>query len=97
MLSNFGITKRWSIKNDRQATSKILLKTILWYKRYLYQDGRKVAHMHIVNGLYLLHGHFKTKFTRLKLEFDNKQEFYDYLKKHELHFEESKQLSFFEV
>ncbi|HAR6219131.1 hypothetical protein [Staphylococcus pseudintermedius] len=35
--------------------------------------------------------------TPLKLEFDNEQEFYDYLKKHELHFEESKQLSFFEV
>ncbi|WMZ46872.1 SAV1978 family virulence-associated passenger protein [Staphylococcus pseudintermedius] len=52
---------------------------------------------HVVNGVYLLHGHFKTKFTRLKLEFDNEQEFYDYLKKHELHFEESKQLSFFEV
>ncbi|EIA4829938.1 hypothetical protein K7N15_002528, partial [Staphylococcus pseudintermedius] len=51
------------------------LKQHFGTKRYLYQDGRKVAHMHIVNGLYLLHGHFKTKFTRLKLEFDNKQEF----------------------
>ncbi|EGQ3142946.1 hypothetical protein H2497_001011 [Staphylococcus pseudintermedius] len=77
--------------------AKSYLKQYFGTKRYLYQDGRKVAHIHIVNGLYLLHGHFKTKFTRWKLEFDNKQEFYDYLKKHELHFEESKQLSFFEV
>lgn len=97
MPLNFGMTKKWSMKMTDKSQAKSYLKQHFGTKRYLYQDGRKVAHMHIVNGLYLLHGHFKTKFTRLKLEFDNKQEFYDYLKKHELHFEESKQLSFFEV
>ncbi|EGQ2935862.1 hypothetical protein EAF27_05495 [Staphylococcus pseudintermedius] len=82
---------------NSKAKVKSNLKQYFSSKKYLYKDGEKVAHMHVVNGVYLLHGHFKTKFTRLKLEFDNKQEFYDYLKKHELHFEESKQLSFFEV
>ncbi|PCF84614.1 SAV1978 family virulence-associated passenger protein [Staphylococcus intermedius] len=80
-----------------KAKVKSYLKQYFGTKRYLYQNGRKVAHMHIVNDVYLLHGHFKTKFTGLKLEFGNKREFYDYLKEHELHFEESQQLTLFEV
>ncbi|EJG1225626.1 hypothetical protein CXQ67_RS05995 [Staphylococcus pseudintermedius] len=67
-------------------------------KKYLYQDGEKVAHMHVVNSVYYLHGHANAvEWQGVKEEFNNDQEFYDYLEKHELHFEESKQLSFFEV
>lgn len=42
-----------------KSQAKSYLKQHFGTKRYLYQDGRKVAHMHIVNGLYLLHGHSK--------------------------------------
>ncbi|MRI06818.1 hypothetical protein GB868_12310, partial [Staphylococcus pseudintermedius] len=50
------------------------MKQFFGSKRYLYQNGRKVAHIHIVNGIYHFHGHFKTKFSRLKLEFKCKQD-----------------------
>ncbi|MDU9294283.1 SAV1978 family virulence-associated passenger protein [Staphylococcus pseudintermedius] len=46
------------------------MKQFFGSKRYLYRNGRKVAHIHIVNGIYHFHGHFKTKFSRLKLEFN---------------------------
>lgn len=42
-----------------KSQAKSYLKQYFGTKRYLYQDGRKVAHMHVVNGVYLLHGHFK--------------------------------------
>ncbi|MDE9824189.1 hypothetical protein O0G74_01670 [Staphylococcus pseudintermedius] len=41
-----------------------------------------------MNGIYHFHGHFKTKFSKLKLEFKREQEFNDFLEKHELCFKE---------
>ncbi|HHU6749350.1 TPA: SAV1978 family virulence-associated passenger protein [Staphylococcus pseudintermedius] len=61
------------------------MKQFFGNKRYLYQNGRKVAHIHIVNGIYHFHGHFK---TRLKLEFKYEQEFNNYIEKYELRFKE---------
>ncbi|EKH7708611.1 SAV1978 family virulence-associated passenger protein [Staphylococcus pseudintermedius] len=76
------------IKLIDKAQVKAYMKQFFGSKRYLYQNGRKVAHIHIVNGIYHFHGHFKTKFSRLKLEFKCKQDFNDYLEKHELRFKE---------
>lgn len=42
---------------------KAFLNQYFGTKRYLYQDEKKVAHMHIVNGVYYLHGHHKTKWA----------------------------------
>lgn len=73
---------------DGKAKAKANLKQYFSSKEYLYQNGEKVAHMHIVNGVYYLHGHYNSfEWDKVKKEFNNKQEFDDYLEKHELHFE----------
>ncbi|HHW7199931.1 hypothetical protein IRZ44_04580 [Staphylococcus aureus] len=64
-------------------------------KRYLYQNGRKVAHVHEVNGTYYFHGHHKTMFKGVKKTFNNKLEFANYIESNELYFEKAKQLSLF--
>ncbi|ASN69382.1 hypothetical protein 10S14_60 [uncultured Caudovirales phage] len=64
-------------------------------KCYLYQDDVKVAHMHIVNGVYYLHGHHKTKWSGIKLTFNSEQEFNEYIKAHGLSLEEEKRLTLF--
>ncbi|UVJ06527.1 phi PVL orf 51-like protein [Staphylococcus aureus] len=64
-------------------------------KRYLYQNGRKVAHVHEVNGTYYFHGHYKTMFKGVKKTFNYKLEFANYIESNELYFEKAKQLSLF--
>ncbi|WP_213406054.1 SAV1978 family virulence-associated passenger protein [Staphylococcus pasteuri] len=64
-------------------------------KRYLYQDDVKVAHMHIVNGVYYLHGHHKTKWSGIKLTLNSEQEFMNYIQQYDLSLEEDKQLTLF--
>lgn len=64
-------------------------------KRYLYQDDKRVAHMHIVNGVYYLHGHIGPEWGHFKITFNNEQEFNEYIKQHGLSLEEERQLSLF--
>ncbi|WP_454305947.1 SAV1978 family virulence-associated passenger protein [Staphylococcus pasteuri] len=64
-------------------------------KRYLYQDDKRVAHMHIVNGVYYLHGHHKTKWSGIKLTFNSEQEFNEHIKQYGLSLEKDKQLILF--
>lgn len=64
-------------------------------KRYLCQDDKRVAHIHIVNGVYYLHGHHKTKWSGIKLTFNSEQEFNEYIKQRELTLEDERQLSLF--
>ncbi|HHO6256129.1 TPA: SAV1978 family virulence-associated passenger protein [Staphylococcus aureus] len=64
-------------------------------KRYLYQNDRKVAHVHIVNGTYYFHGHHKTMFKGVKKTFDTAEELETYIKQHGLEYEEQKQLTLF--
>lgn len=71
-----------------KGQAKAYMKQFFGSKRYLYQNDRIVAHIHIVNGIYHFHGHFKTKFSKLKLEFKRELEFNDFLEKHELCFKE---------
>ncbi|WP_261752308.1 phi PVL orf 51-like protein [Staphylococcus pasteuri] len=51
--------------------------------------------MHIVNGVYYLHGHHKTKWTNFKTTFNNEQEFNEYIKQHGLSLEDERQLILF--
>jgi len=74
---------------------KAFLNQYFGTKRYLYQGDVKVAHMHIVNGVYYLHGHHKTKWSGIKLTFNNEQEFMNYIQQYELRLEEDKQLTLF--
>ncbi|MDN8740408.1 SAV1978 family virulence-associated passenger protein, partial [Staphylococcus aureus] len=55
----------------------------------------KVAHVHVVNDIYLIHGHHKTMFKGVKKKFNNKLEFASYIESNELYFEKAKQLSLF--
>ncbi|EHV5273844.1 hypothetical protein K0T74_002446 [Staphylococcus pseudintermedius] len=84
---------------NSKAKVKSNLKQYFSSKKYLYKDGEKVAHIHVVNSVYYLHGHANfVEWQGVKKEFNNKRDFDDYLKKHELNFIESEQLtSFFEV
>ncbi|HBM8900082.1 TPA: hypothetical protein L0X30_000882 [Staphylococcus aureus] len=58
-------------------------------KRYLYQNNRKVAHVHEVNGTYYFHGHYKTMFKGVKKQFKNKIEFNYYIMQNSLHYEKT--------
>ncbi|EKH2250048.1 hypothetical protein O4M54_001847 [Staphylococcus pseudintermedius] len=84
---------------NSKAKVKSNLKQYFSSKKNLYKDGEKVAHIHVVNSVYYLHGHANfVEWQGVKKEFNNKRDFDDYLKKHELYFIESEQLtSFFEV
>ncbi|UVJ16682.1 phi PVL orf 51-like protein [Staphylococcus aureus] len=64
-------------------------------KRYLYQNDKKVAHVHEVNGSYYFHGHYKTMFKGVKKIFDTAEELEIYIKQHGLEYEEQKQLTLF--
>ncbi|HDJ2894601.1 TPA: hypothetical protein PP871_001950 [Staphylococcus aureus] len=64
-------------------------------KRYLYQDNERVAHIHVVNGTYYFHGHYKTMFKGVKKTFDTAEELETYIKQHGLEYEEQKQLTLF--
>ncbi|WP_414486300.1 SAV1978 family virulence-associated passenger protein [Staphylococcus pettenkoferi] len=49
-------------------------------KHYLLNnDGKRVAHVHIINGLYKVCGHYRTMYHGLKFRF-NKSEFEQFLK-----------------
>ncbi|MEX2957254.1 SAV1978 family virulence-associated passenger protein [Staphylococcus pasteuri] len=76
-------------------SKRVFLSQYFGTKRYLYQDDVKVAHMHIVNGVYYLHGHHKTKWSGIKLTFNSEQEFMNYIQKYELSLEEDNQLTLF--
>ncbi|MEN2381720.1 SAV1978 family virulence-associated passenger protein [Staphylococcus warneri] len=78
-----------------EMSKKAFLNQYFGTKRYLYQDGKKVAHIHIVNGAYYLHGHFKTQWTNFKTTFNSEQEFNEYIKQHGLILEDERQLSLF--
>ncbi|EGQ4314120.1 hypothetical protein EQ486_11570 [Staphylococcus pseudintermedius] len=61
---------------NSKAKVKSNLKQYFSSKKYLYKDGEKVAHIHVVNSVYYLHGHANfvewkeeeiTKDTRLDL------------------------------
>ncbi|HII1506041.1 TPA: SAV1978 family virulence-associated passenger protein [Staphylococcus aureus] len=83
---------------NRQYTlrkNKSLIKQFFDNKQYLYQADRKVAHVHVVNDIYLIHGHHKTMFKGVKKKFNNKLEFASYIESNELYFEKAKQLSLF--
>lgn len=69
---------------------KAFLSQYFGTKRYLYQDDKRVAHMHIVNGVYYLHGHHKTKWSGIKLTFNSEQEFNEYIMQNVLSLEENK-------
>ncbi|HHO5063288.1 TPA: SAV1978 family virulence-associated passenger protein [Staphylococcus aureus] len=68
-------------------------------KRYLYQNDRKVAHVHEVNGTYYFHGHYKTIFKGVKKEFKNKIEFTHYITQNSLYYEkhEDKSMNFIDI
>ncbi|MEC0622366.1 SAV1978 family virulence-associated passenger protein [Staphylococcus warneri] len=74
---------------------KAFLNQYFGTKRYLYQDDKRVAHMHIVNGVYYLQGHHKTKWSGIKLTFNSEQEFMNCIQKYELSLEEDNQLTLF--
>lgn len=76
-------------------TNKAFLNQFFGTKRYLYQDDKRMAHMHIVNGVYYLHGHYKTEWSGVKTTFNSEQEFNEYIKQHGLSLEEDKQLTLF--
>ena len=76
-------------------SKKAFLNQYFGTKRYLYQDDKRVAHMHIVNGVYYLHGHHKTKWSGIKLTFNSEQEFKEHIKQYGLSLEKDKQLILF--
>ncbi|ATH63201.1 MULTISPECIES: SAV1978 family virulence-associated passenger protein [Staphylococcus] len=76
-------------------SKKAFLNQYFGTKRYLYQDDKRVAHMHIVNGVYYLHGHHKTKWSGIKLTFNSEQEFNEHIKQYGLSLEKDKQLILF--
>ncbi|EIS6479140.1 hypothetical protein MWQ64_002434 [Staphylococcus pseudintermedius] len=68
------------------------MKQFFGSKRYLYQNGRKVAHIHIVNGIYHFHGHnVNFELSSVKKEFSSKREFDEYIEQHEFYFEREQQ------
>lgn len=77
------------------TTNRAFLNQYFGTKRYLYQDGKRVAHMHIVNGVYYLHGHIGPEWSGIKLTFNSEHEFNEYIKQHGLSLEEEKQSSLF--
>ncbi|HCY6709074.1 TPA: hypothetical protein O2A20_000534 [Staphylococcus aureus] len=64
-------------------------------KRYLYQDNERVAHIHVVNDTYYLHGHIVPGWQGVKKAFDTAEELEAYIKHHGLEYEEQKQLTLF--
>lgn len=83
---------------NRQYTlrkNKSLIKQFFDSKQYLYQADRKVAHVHVVNDIYLIHGHHKTMFKGVKKTFDTAEELEIYIKQHDLEYEEQKQPTLF--
>ncbi|MDF4038624.1 phi PVL orf 51-like protein [Staphylococcus aureus] len=64
-------------------------------KRYLYQDNKRVAHIHVVNDTYYFHGHIVPGWQGVKKTFDTAEELEIYIKQHGLEYEEQKQLTLF--
>ncbi|WP_460994703.1 SAV1978 family virulence-associated passenger protein, partial [Staphylococcus aureus] len=62
-------------------------------KRYLYPYNERVAHIHVVNGPYYLHGHIVPGWQRGKKTFDTSEELEIYKKQHGLEYEEQKLLT----
>lgn len=74
---------------------KEYLNQFFGFKRYLYQDNERVAHIHVVNGTYYFHGHIVPGWQSVKKTFDTAEELEIYIKQHGLEYEEQKQLTLF--
>ncbi|HDJ2867718.1 TPA: hypothetical protein PP379_002208 [Staphylococcus aureus] len=74
---------------------KEYLNQFFGFKRYLYQDNERVAHIHVVNGTYYFHGHIVPGCQSVKKTFDTAEELEIYIKQHGLEYEEQKQLTLF--
>ncbi|MCS5343402.1 phi PVL orf 51-like protein [Staphylococcus aureus] len=74
---------------------KEYLKQFFSSKRHLYQDNERVAHIHVVNDTYYLHGHIVPSWQGVKKTFDTAKELETYIKQHGLEYEEQKQLTLF--
>ncbi|MDO7019146.1 SAV1978 family virulence-associated passenger protein [Staphylococcus aureus] len=61
----------------------------------MYQDNERVAHIHVVNDTYYLHGHIVPGWQGVKKAFDTAGELEIYIKQHDLEYEEQKQLTLF--
>ncbi|AXG27716.1 SAV1978 family virulence-associated passenger protein [Staphylococcus aureus] len=77
------------------TTRKEYLNQFFRSKRYLYQDNERVAHIHVVNGTYYLHGHIVPSWQGVKKTYDTAEELETYIKQHGLEYEEQKQLTLF--
>lgn len=75
---------------------KEYLNQFFGFKRYLYQDNERVAHIHVVNGTYYFHGHIVPGWQSVKKTFDTAEELEIYIKQHGLEYEEQKQLTLFQ-
>ena len=74
---------------------KEYLNQFFGFKRYLYQDNERVAHIHVVNDTYYFHGHIVPGWQGVKKTFDTAEELETYIKQHDLEYEEQKQLTLF--
>ncbi|SUL24646.1 phage family protein [Staphylococcus aureus] len=54
-----------------------------------------MAHIHVVNDTYYLHGHIVPSWQGVKKTFDTAEELETYIKQHGLEYEEQKQLTLF--
>ena len=75
---------------------KEYLNQFFGFKRYLYQDNERVAHIHVVNGTYYFHGHIVPGWQSVKKTFDTAEELEIYIKQHDLEYEEQKQPTLFQ-
>lgn len=77
------------------SARKEYLNQFFGFKRYLYQDNERVAHIHVVNGTYYFHGHIVPGWQGVKKTFDTAEELEIYIKQHGLEYEEQKELTLF--
>ncbi|HDA5069549.1 phi PVL orf 51-like protein [Staphylococcus aureus] len=77
------------------SARKEYLNQFFGFKRYLYQDNERVAHIHVVNGTYYFHGHIVPGWQGVKKTFDTAEELETYIKQSDLEYEEQKQLTLF--
>ncbi|MGS2911103.1 phi PVL orf 51-like protein [Staphylococcus aureus] len=77
------------------SACKEYLNQFFGFKRYLYQDNERVAHIHVVNGTYYFHGHIVPGWQGVKKTFDTAEELETYIKQSDLEYEEQKQLTLF--
>ncbi|WP_205007988.1 SAV1978 family virulence-associated passenger protein [Staphylococcus aureus] len=74
---------------------KEYLNQFFGFKRYLYHDNARVAHLHLVNGTYYFHVHIVPDWQGVKKTFDTAEELGIYIQQHGLEYDEQKQLTLF--